>query len=84
MSGMLMLADIARGEIEVKDRDTLLATAPDKIADWVVTLNEWRLANTEPAQDDPRIVTVPRKKVGRNEPCPCGSGKKYKKCCGLN
>ena len=22
-------------------------------------------------------------KVGRNEPCPCGSGKKYKKCCGL-
>ncbi len=25
----------------------------------------------------PRIVT----KIGRNEPCPCGSGKKYKKCC---
>jgi preprotein translocase subunit SecA len=24
------------------------------------------------------------KKIGRNEPCPCGSGKKYKKCCGLN
>ncbi|MHB1743751.1 MAG: SEC-C metal-binding domain-containing protein [Acidobacteriaceae bacterium] len=23
-----------------------------------------------------------RPKVGRNEPCPCGSGKKYKKCCG--
>ncbi|MBW1698137.1 MAG: SEC-C domain-containing protein [Deltaproteobacteria bacterium] len=22
------------------------------------------------------------KKVGRNEPCPCGSGRKYKKCCG--
>jgi preprotein translocase subunit SecA len=22
------------------------------------------------------------KKVGRNDPCPCGSGKKYKKCCG--
>jgi uncharacterized protein YecA (UPF0149 family) len=21
---------------------------------------------------------------GRNDPCPCGSGKKYKKCCGLN
>jgi uncharacterized protein len=21
-------------------------------------------------------------KVGRNDPCPCGSGKKYKKCCG--
>jgi preprotein translocase subunit SecA len=50
-----------------------------------VILNEWRLANTQPVQDiDPRIVTSPRKKVGRNEPCPCGSGKKYKKCCGLN
>ena len=24
------------------------------------------------------------KKVGRNDPCPCGSGKKYKKCCGFN
>ena len=29
--------------------------------------------------DEPVVVT---KKVGRNDPCPCGSGKKYKKCCG--
>ena len=31
-------------------------------------------------------VNVPKtsSKVGRNEPCPCGSGKKYKKCCGAN
>ncbi|MBN1626689.1 MAG: preprotein translocase subunit SecA [Deltaproteobacteria bacterium] len=31
-------------------------------------------------------VTVRRKgeKIGRNDPCPCGSGKKYKKCCGAN
>ena len=29
---------------------------------------------TEPLQATPRI--------GRNEPCPCGSGKKYKRCCG--
>jgi uncharacterized protein YchJ len=30
------------------------------------------------------VKTVKREKakVGRNEPCPCGSGKKYKKCCG--
>lgn len=27
---------------------------------------------------------VKKKKVGRNDPCPCGSGKKYKKCCGQN
>src|SRR5713101_4157065 len=25
---------------------------------------------------------VTRQKIGRNEPCPCGSGKKFKKCCG--
>ena len=24
------------------------------------------------------------KRIGRNDPCPCGSGKKYKKCCGAN
>jgi len=29
----------------------------------------------------PRPATVHVDKVGRNEPCPCGSGKKYKKCC---
>jgi preprotein translocase subunit SecA len=33
-----------------------------------------------------RVETVRRqgRKIGRNEPCPCGSGKKYKKCCGSN
>ena len=30
----------------------------------------------------PRPVKRKGRKVGRNEPCPCGSGKKYKKCCG--
>ena len=32
------------------------------------------------------LKTAPKKvkKVGRNEPCPCGSGKKYKQCCGKN
>jgi preprotein translocase subunit SecA len=29
-----------------------------------------------------RIVRREKQKVGRNDPCPCGSGKKYKKCCG--
>lgn len=29
-----------------------------------------------------KVAAGPIKKVGRNEPCPCGSGKKYKKCCG--
>jgi hypothetical protein len=29
------------------------------------------------------VAQSKRKKVGRNDPCPCGSGKKYKKCCGV-
>ncbi len=35
-------------------------------------------------EDAPQKTTVKREtqKVGRNDPCPCGSGKKYKKCCG--
>ncbi len=32
----------------------------------------------------PETVRRQGKKVGRNEPCPCGSGKKYKQCCGRN
>ncbi len=32
----------------------------------------------------PSTVKREQPKVGRNDPCPCGSGKKYKKCCGLN
>lgn len=32
---------------------------------------------------EPQPVRKANKKVGRNEPCPCGSGKKYKKCCAL-
>ena len=30
------------------------------------------------------VVKKAADKVGRNDPCPCGSGKKYKKCCGAN
>ncbi len=30
------------------------------------------------------ISKIRTKKIGRNDPCPCGSGKKYKKCCGYN
>ncbi len=40
----------------------------------------------EGGEDDGPKITIPLKrevpKVGRNEPCPCGSGKKYKACCG--
>ncbi len=33
-------------------------------------------------QMNPKAPTVRSQKVGRNDPCPCGSGKKFKKCCG--
>jgi preprotein translocase subunit SecA len=32
--------------------------------------------------EKPKTAQRKGKKVGRNAPCPCGSGKKYKKCCG--
>ena len=36
-----------------------------------------------PAEPKKPTVTVQKgKKIGPNDPCPCGSGKKYKKCCG--
>jgi hypothetical protein len=38
-------------------------------------------AGAEEAQA-PEPPPPPAEKVGRNDPCPCGSGKKYKKCCG--
>ena len=36
----------------------------------------------QPAQDESKPVRRDQPKVGRNDPCPCGSGKKYKKCHG--
>jgi preprotein translocase subunit SecA len=33
-------------------------------------------------QTEKKPVVRKEKKIGRNEACPCGSGKKYKKCCG--
>ena len=34
------------------------------------------------ARSKPKTVKRKGAKIGRNDPCPCGSGKKYKKCCG--
>lgn len=56
-------------------------------ASWLYGLEEWDglLSVEERGQirkqynEDNRAVST---KVGRNQPCPCGSGKKYKKCCG--
>ena len=43
--------------------------------------------NSQESQDKPKETPVPvraEQKVGRNDDCPCGSGKKYKKCHGKN
>lgn len=57
-------------------------------ADWLYELPEWdELLTTERRKELYREqkksgTIVKERKVGRNEPCPCGSGKKYKYCCG--
>jgi len=57
-------------------------------AEYLFTLEEWKDVLSEERRieivrefKNSKTVHV-EKKPGRNEPCPCGSGKKYKKCCG--
>jgi len=38
----------------------------------------------EEESEKPELEGIDLKKIGRNDPCPCGSGKKFKKCCGAN
>jgi len=81
IEGIRMLHAIATGEATIsrEDEDRWDQEAPDLIPIWVEMLHQWRLAN-----DPNRPGIIQRRKVGRNDPCPCGSGRKYKKCCGLN
>jgi len=59
-------------------------------AEWLYTLPQWDAILTperrkEITREQRLSGTVfKEKEPGRNEPCPCGSGKKYKKCCGAN
>jgi uncharacterized protein YecA (UPF0149 family) len=41
-----------------------------------------KILSEEEVEKDVPFIAPPR--VGRNDPCPCGSGKKFKKCCGAN
>lgn len=57
-------------------------------AEWLYTLPQWddiltkeRRAELYKIEKTSHTLVKPPK-VGRNDPCPCGSGKKYKKCCG--
>jgi len=57
-------------------------------AEWLYSLEEWNNILSEEKRIELQKeykhskTVVNEVKVGRNEPCPCGSGKKFKKCCG--
>ena len=70
------------------DLEKLYFNMLDAKADYLYTLPEWdsilsdeKRAEIEKAYKRSKTV-VKAPKIGRNDPCPCGSGKKYKKCCG--
>ncbi|MBR3382363.1 MAG: SEC-C domain-containing protein [Clostridia bacterium] len=70
------------------DFEKLLFNMYDAKAPWLYELPEWEAVL--PAERRQEIfkewkaskIFKAEKKVGPNDPCPCGSGKKYKKCCG--
>ena len=57
-------------------------------AEWLYELPQWDHILTEERRKElykeqkSSTTVVKPPKIGRNDPCPCGSGKKYKKCCG--
>ena len=55
---------------------TLSKVQQDEIQKYLSFIKEKRIQNY--------IINNNIKKIGRNELCPCGSGKKYKRCCGFN
>ena len=59
--------------------DEIIPLAPNMIPFCVDKLHAWRVKRDRSSQP----VTA-HAKIGRNEPCYCGSGRKYKKCCGAN
>ncbi len=76
-------------KIEI-DPEKLYYNMVEAKADWLYNLPMWDQILTEEKRKElykaqkasGTIVKGP--KIGRNDPCPCGSGKKYKKCCGKN
>jgi hypothetical protein len=67
--------EVYRSDVSASRREKLLDGLPDAILRCVAA---WRPS----AVPGPTSEPVRSAKVGRNDPCPCGSGKKYKKCCG--
>jgi preprotein translocase subunit SecA len=59
------------------------AREPLTVADVFASMMSHSAASAPVAQPQ-SAAARPDSQVGRNDPCPCGSGKKYKKCCGRN
>lgn len=72
------------------DKEKLYKNMVDAKADWLYELPQWDSIFDEETKkrlyrEQKQSGTIRKeKKIGRNDPCPCGSGKKYKKCCGRN
>lgn len=77
-------------EVTIKiDFERLYKKMVEYKADHLYSLEQWKgifseeeLTQLYKAQKKSTTVVNQGPKVGRNDPCPCGSGKKYKKCCG--
>ena len=72
------------------DKELLYKNMIDAKADWLYELPQWNAIFDEEKKkqlyrEQKQSGTIRKgKKIGRNDPCPCGSGKKYKMCCGRN
>lgn len=70
------------------DFETLYFNMLDNKADWLYSLPQWDNILDENIRKELQKkhrtakTVVKEEKIGRNDQCPCGSGKKYKKCCG--
>jgi len=54
-----------------------------RFVDNIIAKRVWLQRRVPPTPiPPPALGLLPRRKIGRNEPCSCGSGLKYKKCCG--
>ena len=69
--------DIEDVEIELGLRDRRATKAPNYMA----RFGDWGPRPSRPPVPTGGPALPKRQEVGRNDPCPCGSGKKYKKCC---
>lgn len=56
----------------------------EQVAPATRAVHSYWLARRTPAIAQPAPHNRPEPKAGRNDPCPCGSGRKYKKCCGTH